>query len=326
MKSIFLVTLVAMFFVACEKKEVPVAPATSQALIAGMGDDYLNMLYFNVNTGLFVKQMPHTGYSLQFKNAESSKHVYLNSSNFMFVRNFGQVPFASVTDTTSAALWKYDFPDGDENRTAFGRWFDENGITKNNVYVVNLGYNELGNSLGFLKMQVKEANATSYAIRVSDLNNSFDTTAIIYKDAEKDQIQFSLLNFAIEDIEPNKTDWHLHFTQATDYDITDQGDTIPYLVRSVLINQTNTEVARLENVEFDALKKDDVKNLNYSNAKNAIGFNWKSFSLVTGIYEVLPNLVYIIKENSGNYYKLRFVEYYNDQGEKGYAKFEIIAL
>jgi len=41
---------------------------------------------------------------------------------------------------------------------------------------------------------------------------------------------------------------------------------------------------------------------------------------------VLPDIVFIIKEISGNYYKLRFVDYYNDAGEKGYAKFEIEGL
>jgi hypothetical protein len=326
MKKALLVICVAMLLMSCEKKEKPVLPATSQALTAGMGDAYETMLYFDVNSGLFVSQMPHIGYDLQFGNSPDDRTIFLNSSNFMFVRNFGSVPFESVTDTALMEDWRYDFPTGNVNRTALGKWYNADGSSKNEVFVIDRGYNALGNRIGFVKMMVLSVDEDAFKIRVASLDNSNDTTAIIQKNVDTRLTQFYFKTMSVEEIEPNKNDWHFQFTQYTDFDITDEGDTIPYLVRGVLINEGNTEIARLDGADFESINKEDVQVLSYSNARNAIGFNWKSFSLQTGVYQVLPDIVFIVKEISGNYYKLQFVDYYNDAGEKGYAKFNIEGL
>ena len=220
------------------------------------------------------------------------------------------------------------------NYDAFGRqrnpaaWNDYTTIPSItlNGFVLDRGYDEQGNSLGFVKMMVLEADDKSFKIRVAKLDNSSDTSAIILKNNDTELTQFYFKTMSVEAIEPNKNDWHLQFTQYTDFDLTEEGDTIPYLVRGVLINQFTTKVARLNGVDFSTITKVDVQNLNFSNAKNVIGYDWKDFSLQTGIYEVLPDIVYIIKEVSGNYYKLQFVDFYNDAGEKGYPKFKIESL
>ena len=326
MKKLLVAFAVLIGLVACEKEELPVSPATSQAITAAMGDDYLNMLYFDVLTGTFVKQLPHTGYDLQFESSPDGKFVFLNSSNFMFLGNMGIVPFEQVTDTISSNPWRYDFPTGEPTRTAIGKWFNPDGTSKNEVFVLNRGYDELGNSRGFVKMQMLSASTTTYKLRIASLDNKQDTIVTVQKDSDKNLVQFDITKFAIEDIEPNKNDWHLHFSQYTDYDLTEEGDTIPYLVRGVLLNQDNCEAIKLENADFASITLADVQNLALSSDRNAIGYDWKAFSLNTGIYEVVPNIVYIVKEASGNYYKLHFVEFYNDNGDKGYPRFEIEGL
>ena len=325
MRRVILFLAIASLF-GCEKEEKPVNPATSQALSAGMGSSYETMLYFNISTGLFVQETDHHPSDLQFPGNPLDNHIYLNSSNFMFVRNFGSVPFESVTDTSHSSDWKYDFPTGNPNRTAFGEWMDGTGKTKNEVFVVNRGTNSKGISIGFVKMQVLKVSPTAFEIRVANLDNTSDTVLTVQRDPNKVRNQFWFETMAIEDIEPEKSTWHLHFTQYTDYDITDGGDTIPYIVRGALINQTNTAAAFIDGVSFKDIKLADVQGLTFSNNRNAIGYNWKKFSLDSGVYEVVPDRVYIIKEIGGNYYKLQFLDYYNDAGEKGYAKFQIEGL
>jgi hypothetical protein len=326
MKLLAIATLSILLFIACEKKETPVAPATSQALTAGMGSDYSTMLYFNVLSGLFVKQLPHYNYDLQLEAAPNGRAIYLNSSNFMFVRNKGQVPFESITDTLSSAAWRYDYPTGSEARTAIGTWYNPDGTSKNEVYVLNRGYDANGNTIGFAKLMVLAATDKSYTLRYGTLDNTFDTTITIQKNEDKYLMQFSLTSFGIEDIDPDKNEWHLQFSQYTDYDITDQGDTIPYLVRGVLSNNWNTQALKVEGEEWTAIDKTFAEAQLLSSARNSIGYDWKAFSLTTGIYEIVPGVIYIIREAGGNYYKLRFVDFYNDSGEVGYAKFEIIGL
>ena len=41
-----------------------------------------------------------------------------------------------------------------------------------------------------------------------------------------------------------------------------------------------------------------------------------------GNYTVNSNITYIVKDTDGNYYKLRFLDFYNNKGDKGYPKFE----
>ena len=55
-----------------------------------------------------------------------------------------------------------------------------------------------------------------------------------------------------------------------------------------------------------------------------IGYDWKSYN--SGTYEVDINKNYIIKTTEDLYYKIHFIDFYNDQGEKGTPKFEISSL
>ncbi len=325
-KNLIYVLGIAILLVSCEKKEEPVNPAKSQALTAGMGSTYENMLYFNVSTGIFVQEGSHYPYDLQFPNGPADQHIFLNSSNYMFVKNMGVVSFESVQDTIGGSEWMYDYPNGEPNRTAFGDWMDENGDSKGEVFIVDRGFNADGFKIGYKKIQVLSANGDGFTLRCADLDNTADTTVYIEKNLDNERIQFSFNTMGIEPIEPISTLWHLHFTQYTDYDLTDQGDTVPYSVRGVLINQSTTSVAIIENADFNDLTLQDVTGLSYSSHLNVIGYDWKVFSLDNGIYEVDPKKVYVIREIGGNYYKMRFVDYYNDMGEKGYAKFEIIGL
>jgi hypothetical protein len=44
------------------------------------------------------------------------------------------------------------------------------------------------------------------------------------------------------------------------------------------------------------------------------------------VYTVIPGITYIIIDTEGFFYKLRFVSYYNDQGEKGFPVIEHLRL
>jgi hypothetical protein len=63
----------------------------------------------------------------------------------------------------------------------------------------------------------------------------------------------------------------------------------------------------------------------FSNNQNIIGFDWKSYVFNEG-YIVNPDITYIIKDSKNNYFKLRFIDFYNSNGEKGYPTFEVRKL
>ena len=243
----------------------------------------------------------------------------------MFAKDAGTTDFESVTDTAGMGLRQYDFPTGDPARGALAGAFDALGRPTQRVYVLVMGYDVAFNDLGLMKIQVTDVNSQGYTVRCARLNNAADTVLFVAKDVTRNHRHVNLLTGSTMNLEPASATWHLHFTQYTDYDLTDEGDTIPYLVRGVIINPAQVEVARLEGVDFAGLTRADAEAANYTRQENIIGYDWKIFTLATGQYEVVPN-AFFLRDAQGNYYKLRFVEYYNDLGERGYAKFELVEL
>ena len=62
--------------------------------------------------------------------------------------------------------------------------------------------------------------------------------------------------------------------------------------------------------------------LDFSSNRNIIGYDWKTFDIDAGYYTVNENIVYIIKNVDDFYFKLRFIDFYDDNGAKGTPTFE----
>ena len=122
--QIFCLIHVAGMMSSCEKPEEPVAPAMVQGQTAILGDTYEYQEYYNVLTNTFVLNQKHFDWDLSFESDAAGKFIYLNSSNFVFVKDLGNVVFESVTDTNYVTPWQYDFPTGESHKTAFGYWFN----------------------------------------------------------------------------------------------------------------------------------------------------------------------------------------------------------
>ena len=327
MKNIYFILFASLFLFACEKEEKPVAPASKTALTAGLGSQYENSIYFNVLSGQFVMTVGHELWDLNFTGDPQSHAIFLNSSNFLFAKEMGAVPFETVSDTSGINPWKYDYPTGNETKTALYNLFNEDGTSTQKVFILDKGVDKKGKSNGFVKVMGVESNATFTSIRIAELDNSFDTIVSVTKNADFRQMPYELDFFTKVNAEPISNNWHLFFSQYTDFDLTAEGDTIPYLVRGALINHQQIEAGQYSgNKTFDEINKSDALNTELSNDQNAIGYRWKTFEFDSGTYVVDDTQYFILKEKSGNYYKLRFVGFYNDLGEKGYPKFEIVGL
>ncbi len=324
--KIFSLMLIVGFVSSCEKPDEPVAPATVQGQTANLGVFYEYQEYYNILSNQFVLNQEHIGWDLSFESDAEGSFIYLNSSNFMYVRNVGSVTFESVMDTSYSEPWRYDFPTGQSNRLAFGYWFNTDKTSKNDIYIVNQGKAVDGSDIGFFKIQILNVNTTEYIIRTARLDNSEDKTITITKNSDKRWVQYKFGDASAAEKEPNSENWHLLFSQYTDYDLTEDGDTISYLVRGVLVNQNNIQAILVNNVDFQDIDINLVPQLDFTSDFNAIGYGWKYFSLDTGVYTIKEGMSYVIKEKQGTYFKLRFLGFYNDDGDKGYPSFEVIAL
>jgi hypothetical protein len=64
----------------------------------------------------------------------------------------------------------------------------------------------------------------------------------------------------------------------------------------------------------------------YTQALDAIGYDWKTYDFTAGSYTVRTGLSYIIMDTHGYCYKFRFTGFYNKKGEKGYPVVELQQL
>ena len=74
---------------------------------------------------------------------------------------------------------------------------------------------------------------------------------------------------------------------------------------------------------FEEIAYENIGDLNFSIDLNTIGYDWKSYSFDVSQFTIVENMNFVIKTNNEAYFKLRFIDFYNDLGEKGAPKFEL---
>ena len=186
------------------------------------------------------------------------------------------------------------------------------------------GSDEQFKPVGLKKIRF-EISGEDYLVRFANTDNSNDTTLRISRDPSQDKIYFSFEN-GIVDIAPLFEAWTLLFSKYTTMLVTNEGENYPYLVMGVLLN-SNGATASLDTIhDFMDMELADTIDLEFSSRADVIGYDWKYYNFDAGLYTIEPGMAYVIRDRDGFYYKLRFIDFYNDTGEKGYPKFEYVRL
>lgn len=317
MKNSFI--LISWFvIISCEKGEIPIPPHVSGDDITNsveMGETYHNQIFFSLYKNQVISSNLKTDWDLAFEASDTGWHVRLNTAKGMAVTKTNGT-FLSIIDTIGAC-WSWDAHNGNIDSTAIGNWQEYSGI-----YIIDLGYNQTGIHQGLAKFQILSVSTSEYQINYSDLSETIPSSKMIVKQNDYSFSYFSFLSGELVTIAPPKTEWDLLFTQYTH--IFD-GQT-PYLVTGVLLNPHNTQASLVDYLDYSEINYESATNFNYSDNANTIGYNWKFFDYSEGIYHVNPNQNFVIKNQNGLYYKLHFIDFYNEQGVKGFPKFEFKRL
>lgn len=310
----------ALLLFACRKEEIAIPkhdPGNVITASVNMEDDYRWQIYFDLKTNSVVGKNRKNAWDLGFETSADGFHVILNAAKFMSVYKTSETDFNSVT--TVSGDQKYDAISGDIDSTAIGDW-----RTEKPVYIIDRGVDALGNTLDKVKFQLLNYDASSYTIQFANLDNTGFKNMTFAKDS---LYNFSFLSFnnggEIVAIEPPKKDWDLCFSQYTEL-LFDGNENIYYLVTGCLLNRYDTKATMTEEIGFDEINFSTTTNVPFSAAVNAIGYDWKEYDFVSYVVDVKKN--YIIQDSEGLYYKLRFIDYYSEQGAKGSPKFEFQQL
>ena len=320
MKQIKIICIAILLF-SCEKSEIPIQPHEMGDILSNqinMQSDYSKQVFYSLNNNICIKENIKTDWDLGFESSEEGWRIILNTSTYSSVSKIINSNFEASISINNLT-WQWENPTGIIEGTAIGDYRNENVI-----FIINRGYNINGNEAGYKKFMIESINDEYYIIKYANLDNTNSNTIEIQKDNSKNFQYLSFKNNTVVNIEPNKEDWDLLFTQYTHL-FNDPELPPSYLVTGVLINYLNNVLVSKDSINtFEDINYSNVETYSFSNKQNVIGYDWKTY---TGNgYIINTNLTYIIKDISNRYFKMRFIDFYNSYGEKGYPSFEIQEL
>jgi hypothetical protein len=314
----------------CFKEEDPISrppQGETEVVQIAMTSKYNKQFFYDLFTNQIISSNDNTIWDLAFDADDNGYHIWLNSSKLMQAYNTGSSDFEGI-NTEAGAEWTWDYPEGKISENAIGEWgtFSNGNVNSfRNVYIIDRGVNADNVKFGKRKVTFETLNNGTYRIRFAKLSGEDLHVVDIPKDNRYNRVYLSLDNGGqIVQVEPEKNTWDLEFSRYTH--IFFEFDTLPYLVTGALINPSGVLVAKDSSLNFNAINFDSIPDFSFINDANAIGYDWKSFDIDDTKYSIIPNKFYIVKDLEGNYYKLRFIDFFSDSGERGYPKFEFARL
>lgn len=334
-KQILILIPILIFAAGCIPEESPIDPYDRGDITTNtisLGNEYKVQVYYDLNSNSVVKQNPYDIWDLGFDCRPDSFYVILNTANFSKVYITDESDLESINEAPDAdSLYRFDSPAGFSDSTAIQKWWkEENGelISKDIVYIIDLGIDSDGFEKGYKKFKLSFDDNGDYIITFADMDGSNKQTQTIEKDQNKNFVNFSFETGEVLKLEPDKTRWDLLFSkhsEMVEYNDPSLGFE-PYSVVSALLNTRYVRAAQLKtDKEFSEITLEDTDTLDFSRRRNIIGHDWKYYDFDQG-YVVHPDKYYIVQDVEGFYYKLHFIEYYNESGEKGYPEFEFKKL
>ncbi len=329
MKYLVIYIFVLFALTSCFEEDEMVPRHETGDLVVGeveLTENYKYQVFFDLETNSGVKQNLISEWDLGFETSDSGWHVILNTSKMMLAGNTGQINFDAVTSKNGIEM-NFDVSSGNKDSLAIGNWYsieDEKPVSDNNVYIIDRGTGEDGKAAGIKKVSFDFQNENTYLLRFANLDGTAEQTVSIRKDSAVTTICYSFDN-GIVNIQPSKNEWNLLFTKYSTMLTTDEGEPYPYLVTGILLNEKCSAVLdTLHN--FEEITYEIAEQQQFSSRQDLIGYDWKKYDFDNGMYTVLPEKVYIIRDTKGYFYKLRFIDYYNSTGEQGYPTFEFLRL
>jgi hypothetical protein len=315
--------------------------AVLQPLVGGSTQP--NQVFVDLSTES-SQQVNRGSWDLGFYSG-SSFRVVINSSVQMAVKKLTTTDITqAVEEDLAVAVGTFDpqnvvfidEPSGNIAQTAIAEVSDNDA--ENFVYLVNLGtqipnipaatgaINTAGASRGWKKIRVLKSG-NQYKLQFADLNASQFTEVNISKNPDYHFTFFSMISNAVVQVEPKKTEWDLNFTTFTNI-IPNAGS---YFYSDIILTNSRGgtlayQVLNSEGVTYDSFTKTMVDESLFSNDQRAIGANWRNGGGPNSLPNVRDDRFFVLKDVTGNYYKIQFISMTNSSGERGNPTFQYAIL
>ena len=332
--KLFILTILTLSLSSClkEEKKYPKITAAQGTITQeiGMGENYENQVYFDLETGKMASN-DHKAWDIGFSSTDKNK-IIINGGKTqeLGLCNMGLVPFNKVytaSELNSITDWRFDHPNGWIDSNAFGpniftkvtpQYFEGN----ENLYILKLGDKSLGEKQ-YIRIKIINRNGINYRIKWAYLNDTDTKDIFIPTNPETNYTYYcfdcakGILNEPLQNNE-----WDLLFTTYKQYVFEPSFNRwASYLLRGVISNEKETQVAKVQGLaDYDNINLTFAKNTTFNDDLDNIGYDWKVFSLQANRYTIVKDNLFIIKNRNGQYFKMKFVDFYNALDQKGYPK------
>lgn len=215
---------------------------------------------------------------------------------------------------------------------------------ENKVYLVNLGYaistevpavgavSTDGASRGWLKVRVLR-NGNGYKIQYAALTATTFTEKTVEKNTDFNYTFFSTSTGATVSVEPQKTKWDLNFTTFTNY--LQAGPSLvtygysDFITSNVKGGTQVYQVLVADGGSYETFTKTNIVESNFTVSatdQRIIGSNWRAGGGPGSLPSVRTDRFYVVKDITGNYYKIIFRAMTNQAGERGFPTVEYALL
>lgn len=293
-----------------------------------------NVTFYKIydNTTAEVSNRPIGNWDLAFQSAMEGGIVLVNYTVSAKAISTKSSDFSNVDKKTAEDLlnehplseWEFNDPaySNINDSTALENW--ENG----EVYLVNRGSRTVSQE-AFYKVQFISKTLDSYTFKYAHIESAHENEVTINRTQGLANIYFSFETESVTEHEPLLEDWDFYFAPYLGwYETLTEGVFAPYSITGAMINnESGVRVSQIfdENVAYEDIDLSIAGGLEFTDWKGVIGSNWKNLPATDGStgYTMDTSKKYVIKLTDGNYYKMRFLDFYNSESEKGYPSFEI---
>ncbi|MGK0365031.1 MAG: hypothetical protein ACI85O_002093 [Saprospiraceae bacterium] len=159
----------------------------------------------------------------------------------------------------------------------------------------------------YKKLEIQSLIQGIYTFRYADLDGSNEVVQMVDKAdySNKTLAYYSFTSESVLDLEPEN--WDFAFTRYYTTLDDGQGGVIDYLVTGMLSNQ-GVRVAEATGVDPETVSAADYEDA-YSEDLTIVGYDWKYFDLATFSWVIPEDLVYFVKTNQSEIYKIQLIDF-----------------
>ena len=293
-----------------------------------MQPGYTNDVFYSLENGE-VREYSGSSWTVAFYNSAMSAAIMINDGRgvelFKVTDDISQ--FANITDTIGLSTWTQLY--GTDTTWSDGSAFEAASTGSQSNYgwgEYNFVSHVIAGSRIFMiktiegtyyKVFVVEKETGIFTYRYASLDNSFDTTMVINVPdfLNKSYAYLNMDNHTLQEREPNGDEWDFVFTRYVTFVTNPQGSAY-YPVTGVFSNE-GVEVAEVNDIPANA----NYTGVPFSEARNVIGDDWKSFDqmAIPPQFVLNDSVTYYVRNQVGDIYKLYFTAF--DGSSTGNVRF-----